>query len=107
MKTAADLLLNVLKSPVQGLQSLHQSLVRTCNNFAEAMNRAAAREVANSPAMRGYMAQKGKDYLLYSAHSSATLTESPSRNQKYENLGAKRCGFHRCVQLFPRQTVSR
>jgi hypothetical protein len=57
---------------------------RTCNNFAEAMNRAAAREVANSPAMRGYMAQKGKDYLLYSAHSSATLTESPSRNQKYE-----------------------
>jgi hypothetical protein len=48
------------------------------------MNRAAAREVANSPAMRGYMAQKGKDYLLYSAHSSATLTESPSRNQKYE-----------------------
>jgi hypothetical protein len=65
------------------------------------MNRAAAREVANSPAMRGYMAQKGKDYLLYSAHSSATLTESPSRNQKYENLGAKRCGFHRCVQLFP------
>jgi hypothetical protein len=57
---------------------------RTCNNFAEAMNRAAAREVANSPAMRDYMPRKQEYSLLYSAHSSATLTESPNRNQKYE-----------------------
>jgi len=57
-KSAAEQLLKELKKPVQGLQSLHQSLVRTCNNFAEAMNRAAAREVANSPAMRDYMPRK-------------------------------------------------